>query len=276
MGESIRHDLTLDEYLQIDAMSASGLNNARRSALKYLHEKKSPTAATEAMRVGSAAHCAILEPNEFDRRYAVYTERRGTNAYKAFDAERPGQTILKPDQWNGCKRMAKAVREHPAAGPLLADGKPEVSMFWANNDFGVDGKLRIDWFREGDSIVEIKTTQDVRPDKFKWDCGRYGYHVKFAWYQDGVTAVTGLVLPTWVIAVESKQPHDVVVYRVPEYVIDQGRADYEDALNTLRECRTSGRYPGVSDTVLELELPAFAYAPDEELTLTIGDEKVRV
>ncbi|MGL4648256.1 MAG: hypothetical protein ACRC1H_02510, partial [Caldilineaceae bacterium] len=52
--------MPLDEYLAIDALSASGLKLLSRSPWHYANRVE--TAATPAMLRGTLAHAAVLEP----------------------------------------------------------------------------------------------------------------------------------------------------------------------------------------------------------------------
>jgi hypothetical protein len=85
---------------------------------------------TSAMRLGSLAHCAVLEPDELSKRYAIAPDRR-SNAGKAAAAEMSAAGIeaVSESDMALALNMADAVRQHPYAAALLADGKAEQSRF---------------------------------------------------------------------------------------------------------------------------------------------------
>jgi hypothetical protein len=56
--------------------------------------------------------------------------------------------------------MADAVRQHPYAAALLADGKAEQSFWWDDKATGQRCKCRPDWY-QGTTIVDLKTCQDA-------------------------------------------------------------------------------------------------------------------
>lgn len=62
------------EYFAAPGLSCSGMKDLAISPLRYWYRRVNPDAPLEEptpeMRFGSALHCAILEPSEFDKRYA--------------------------------------------------------------------------------------------------------------------------------------------------------------------------------------------------------------
>jgi len=62
------------DYFAVPALSASGMRDLAVSPLRYwflhLNPDKPLREETPAMRFGSALHCAVLEPQKFDRAYA--------------------------------------------------------------------------------------------------------------------------------------------------------------------------------------------------------------
>lgn len=63
------------DYHALPGVSNSGLTDFLDSPLYYWHQHVSPERPkdepTSAMQVGSAVHCAVLEPSEFDKRYCA-------------------------------------------------------------------------------------------------------------------------------------------------------------------------------------------------------------
>ena len=54
-----------------DYLSVSALKAFNRSPNHYIQYLTGPRKASKAMAFGSALHCAVLEPDEFDSRYAL-------------------------------------------------------------------------------------------------------------------------------------------------------------------------------------------------------------
>ena len=63
--------LTMEEYLAIDAMSASGIEQLRKSPLHFRYYRDNPKPSTPAMELGTALHMALLEPLLFEGQYVT-------------------------------------------------------------------------------------------------------------------------------------------------------------------------------------------------------------
>jgi hypothetical protein len=78
--------LTNADYHADPAISASHLKAVMQSPYhywsRYLNPQRPTMEPTAAMRLGSLAHCAVLEPDELHNRYAIAPDRR-SNAGKA-------------------------------------------------------------------------------------------------------------------------------------------------------------------------------------------------
>jgi hypothetical protein len=137
------------------------------------------------MRLGSLAHCAVLEPDELSKRYAIAPDRR-SNAGKAAAAElaAAGIEAVTESDMALALSMADAVRQHPYAAALLADGKAEQSFWWDDKATGQRCKCRPDWY-QGTTIVDLKTCQDASANAFARACATFGYHTQAAHYLNG-------------------------------------------------------------------------------------------
>jgi hypothetical protein len=75
------------DYHADPAISASHLKAVMQSPYHYwsrfLDPKRPTVEPTSAMRLGSLAHCAVLEPDELSKRYCHRCQTADTNAGKA-------------------------------------------------------------------------------------------------------------------------------------------------------------------------------------------------
>lgn len=252
------------DYDVIDAVNYSTLKELARSPKHYAHRLKHPRAGTPSMFRGSAAHTAILEPEEFERRYVVFDgKRRAGKAWEAFEKENNARTILKEDEYAQAMAFRDAVRGDPVAQPYLVGGDREVTLVWVDPETGVLCKGRPDYVTRDGVIVDVKTTKDASPFWFSRDVAKYQYHVQAAYYGDGYELITKREPRHVIIAVEAAEPRDVAVYRMSDPVIGPGRDAYRRWLKTLVECRQERRWPGYGNGFeLELMLPPWAL-PDE-------------
>lgn len=262
-----------DEYRAVDAINVSLLKELRRSPLHFQHAKANPKESA-AMTLGTAAHCATLEPERFAHDFVVWDRRtdsgraapRTGKAWEAFVAEAGARTVLTVEEYGLAVEMAAAVRTDPVAAKYLASGEPEVTLRW-----DLDGrpcKGRVDWLTHMDGepvIVGLKTARDCRPFMFSSAAARLGYHLQWSWYFDGYRAIKRRTPRMVEIVVESAPPHAVVAYVIPEDVLDQGRDEYQELLRQLAICERDGRWPGPAETELVLSLPSWVYGSEDDI-----------
>ena len=97
------HDITNDEYHAANGISRSRLMLLDKSPYHYWYEVLSGEAevreSTPAMLIGSLFHTLLLEPEKFDREYALMPKidrrtKQGKEDYEAFVQEAQNKIIL--------------------------------------------------------------------------------------------------------------------------------------------------------------------------------------
>lgn len=265
----VTFDLPRGQYDRMEGANFSRLKLMAKSPLHYRHGDSKETGAR--LR-GIGAHCAVYEPERFTRDFLVYTGGKVRNGKKwdAFKAKNEGATFITKTQRAAVERIATAVRGDRFAAPYIQRGRSEVTLQWTHREpelAGVPGfeilcKGRPDFLSELDVLADLKTTPSVEEEAFKKAAFNLKLHVQAAFYVDGLEALTGKRLPYKVIAVEATPPHAVVVYTVPERLLEQGREVYRAWLQRLHDCRTANHWPGPADHELELDLPRWAGGGD--------------
>lgn len=66
------------------------------------------------------------------------------------------------------------------------------------------------------------------------------------------------------MTVEKLPPFAVAVYRIDEDALEAGRRMYRRALRLWAECLDRGIWPGYSDRIESISLPAWALNQDDE------------
>lgn len=253
-------------YHALDAVGKSDLDKIARSPMhwKYAVRKEEETAA---MYIGSAVHCAVLEPERFPADYAIalpteLCDRRtkeGKAQHAAFMEQHGGKTVLAFEDGALCGHIAKAVKSHPRAAALLSAGQPEVSALWSDEEFSVRCRARFDWITPDGLLLDLKTTLDASPRGFAKSCANFRYHVQAAWYLDGYQAATGdLPLGFVFIAVEKTPPYAIALYELDAEAIDLGRALARRDLSRYANAREFDTWPGYGDAIQPLALPRWA------------------
>jgi hypothetical protein len=246
------------DYHADPAISASHLKAITQQSpyhywSRFLDSKRPTVEPSSAMRLGSLAHCAVLEPDELSKRYAIAPDRR-SNAGKAAAAEMAANGIeaVTESDMALALNMADAVRQHPYAAALLADGKAEQSFWWDDKATGQRCKCRPDWY-QGTTIVDLKTCQDASPNAFARACATFGYHTQAAHYLNGTFADRFVF-----VAVEKTYPYAVGVYELDAAAMAAGKEQCRIGLQTISNCRAINEWPSYTTTCDTISMPNWA------------------
>lgn len=262
------------DYALLPGEHFTTLKHLDKSPLHYHRARTHDRADTPSLRMGRAVHSLVLTPDAAD--VAVWVGgRRAGKEWEAFQLQWAGCTIVKPEEIATARRMREAVMAHPKARALLESGDPEVSITWTSTN-GLACKARVDFVPAGDrGIVELKTTRHIDKRAFQREFASRLYHAQASFYQDGYgLAVFGELAPVRVtmIAVENVEPHDVMVWSIPDDVLEVGRRKVDEWLSTVAACEASGKWPGVGgDGEETMTLPDWA-ATDGLPDVDMGEE----
>lgn len=249
-------------------VSKSQLDKLDRSPAHLMFS--SPTQPTRAMEIGSAIHCAILEPERFERDYLVVkgiNDRRKTEFKEALK-HHDSSLVLTQNEGEKVEGMQSAIQANNQAMEILkAKGMTEVSAFVECPETGVQLRCRFDYLAHSGIALDLKKTQDVRYDKFQRSIANYRYHVQDAFYSYVYKLITGLDLDRFVfLAVEEEQPHANKLYELDTEAKQVGHRAMMDNLKTYAECNESDDWSGVVHESELISLPMWAL-DDEEVEL---------
>lgn len=267
---------TNEQYHANDAISHSKLELFRRRPISYYRRFVGKTLArpeaTEAFRIGSAAHCAVLEPTTLLDRYTLRPygiDRRtkeGKIAFAEFEAANSGKTIMTAEEFAWVHEMTAAVNHHPLASQLLAAGKPELT--WrVEPKGGLALQCRTDWFNPAGCelsqgrpyVADLKTVESLDSDAFRnfeRACFSFGYHRQAGFYLPLITEILGRpVFDFFFIAVEKVEPFGVAVYRLSDAAIARGQDETITDLIRLKSCLEGNVWPNLEPTLREIGLP---------------------
>ncbi|MFU2053306.1 PD-(D/E)XK nuclease-like domain-containing protein [Bordetella hinzii] len=259
----------IEAYHRGPGISKTGLDHVARSPALFYALHLDPARPAEKERAGQLegqlAHCAILEPAEFDKRYAVGPDvSRATKAWKEWEASLPAGVIaIKPEQRETALRQAESVRRLPDVAEALAAGRPEVSAYWIDPDTGVLCRCRPDWVHpageSGVILLDVKTYSDASPAEFARQIARKRYHVQDAFYSDGFARASGLdVLAFVFVAVETEWPFAASAVMLDEPGKRQGAIDMRRDLTTYAACLKANDWPGHGAAIHQVSMPAWA------------------
>jgi exodeoxyribonuclease VIII len=244
----------------------------------YLEQGDGP--ATDAMILGGAIHCAILERKEMDRKYILAPSidcrsKAGKEAWAEVEhrSQAEGREILTAGQWNLSTLIADAVLENPTVKRLLTGpGDNELAIAWHDKKTGELCKARLDrWARiDGlNTIIDIKTTRDASPIQFGKDIASHFYHRQAAFYLSGMEALKQKPHRFVFIAVEKAYPYLSACYVIEQQSLDEGTKLYQDAIATHRQCSQNQYWPGHSLDIEPIDIPSWALTQGN-IPLTFG------
>lgn len=273
MTTGIESRVPFADYVAMDGINISRLKELGRSPLHY---RSAVVKESAPLTLGRAAHCAVLEPERFERDWAVWTRRsertgnlcpRNGQYWEAFQQDAGGREIINEDELGEVLAIQRAVRGDPAAMRYLGRGDPEVTMQWVLRNRPCKG--RVDWLTsiEGEPyLIGLKTARDCRSFMFGGQAAKLGYHLQWAFYNDGYIAITGRKPKLREIVVESAPPHAVAVYRITEDVVLQGQDEYLDLLDLLETCERADEWPGPGNgEEQDISLPSWVYEKHDDL-----------
>lgn len=267
------------DYFAADGISKSGLDLIARSPAHFRYA--APRVASRNMEIGTAIHTAILEPERFASQYMLLrdVEDRRASAYKEAAKVHGSERVLTGPESDKVAGMQESVWLNAEAAEFLRDSRTrtELSIFTTDPVTGVAVKCRFDALL-GVSGLDLKKTQDARPEQFIRSVWNYRYHVQAAFYADVFEWETGESLDDFrFLAIEEEAPNASKLYRLPHDVIAYGRKLYRAALNTYAECLESDHWPSLGGSTETLNPTGWMLAEMEndadESGMTFGDEE---
>lgn len=219
--------------------------------------------------LGTAAHCAVLEPAEFAQRYIVYSDRRQGKAWETFKADNADKVILSQAEMDSVSGMVEAIKsfdEFPLYKAIIGN-EVEKSIFWTDEATGVGCRIRVDSLSPF-VIFDLKSYTDSRPDAVARQIAAMDYDLQAYMYREGVRHFTGKTLPFIFAFVEDKKPHGVWLHTAGESVLANGRIKFQRGLRAFKALRESGNWHSYRNAMSVIELPRYAMItpdPSEEV-----------
>jgi PDDEXK-like domain of unknown function (DUF3799) len=275
-GGAVVDGMPHDEYLAHPALSASGAKLLVQPGgpARFRHARDHGQAPRRAFDIGHAAHAAVLGVDPGTTVVmCTPTKRNGDpdgdpypapdfkskSAQEDRDAIRAaGRVPVLASDLVRADEMAAALRQHPIASRLLHpdSGRPEVSLFWHDPEYGVDRRARVDWLRTADTtgrllLVDYKTCQSADPAAIDRAIGAYGYDLSAAWYRDlliGLGLATSV--PVLLVFQETTAPYLPHVVELNDVWLSRGYDLVHRALTVYRQCTDTGTWPGYDSITL--------------------------
>lgn len=261
----------------------------------YLDKAAPPREDSAAFRIGSAVHCLLLEPDQFDAQYIwppAKAPRKPTDAQRNaakpsaatlesiafwddYDARAATRTSLSTSELAMAVQLHRSISSHPALAPWFTGPSSlnELTLTWDDPATGAPCKARLDKVTlqpDHIRILDLKSAAEADPSSFGRSALNYGYILQGAFYVDGLDAcrqslaehlelpsdaLNGLPIVFEFIAAEKCYPWLVARYFLTEEQIQIGRDQYQRALSAVLAADATGYWPGYDHAALPLELP---------------------
>ena len=220
-------------YSDYEFVTNSQLGLIKKDVRTYKMMRDHPELRVETLPMvfGRAYHVAMLEPNEFNDKVKVFdSATRTPKGYKEFkEKNSDAPTIILQKEYDRIMRMQDVLFSHSEVRDLLqSQGEREIANAWQDDDTGVFCKGKAD-YRNGNVLVDLKTTGDGSFYGFSNSCKKYGYDRQSAFYMDGFNCDEFVF-----ITQEKERPYNVSIFYAGDDFLNRGRDEYKYLLDTYR------------------------------------------
>ncbi len=254
-------DLSEEDYhADKSAVNSSSLKYMVKSPFAYLNAYRNDIEKTPAMHFGSLAHMAILEGDNFNKKFIVapifeaptLKGEMSTRSKAAIEMREewyrnvePGKVVVTDEELEKLKRMIDAIITNPVAREVLSKGKSEMKGYFRDERTGLKCRFMQDFVNfDLSAKVEFKTTQDCRWESFRRSVETLRYDIQDSFYDKGIKAITGVIPESsvWVVS-ESVAPYECKVHEVDEIYKASGQHEVRYCLNRIAECIKENKFP---------------------------------
>lgn len=217
---------------------------------------------TEALRLGSIIHEAILEGDQFLSRYVIKPKwdlrtKEGKQKKQQWMLENEGKLGVTIDELAMIQGIYRSVTSHQDAKFILKGCEFEKSGYFTDPKTGIPLRIRPDGYDPHRRIlVDIKSVKSIKREHFPYAIRDYRWDMSMALYGKGIWALNGAPPDSSVfIAVEKTAPYQCAVYEIGERTMDKGWADLSAALDKLSECLEKNEWPRYQERYEVIDLP---------------------
>jgi hypothetical protein len=245
--------MTDQEYFAVKAASYSTLKHGLKSMAHLKFALNNTIEPTEAMKLGTLVHAAVLEPDSLFTNYEVAPcDNRALKAYKEWVQTVPtGKLPVRPKDMELALAMRDAVYKKPRLKALLQlEGIVERPVFWRDSVYGFDCKCKPDkLIPQAGIILDLKTCLDASEDAFQKTIVNYGYHLQALHY---LTGLEGTPYKQFVIlAVEKSAPYECAAYEIGEEWLEAARIQWNTVLEKYAKATKENKWQGYPDKIIE-------------------------
>ncbi|WWT39875.1 hypothetical protein [Microcystis phage Mwe-JY08] len=200
----------------------------------------------------------------------------------AATARAEGRTPVLASDYGAALEIRDAVLNRlsviKGCGEAFVQGEGEVSGFWLDEQFGIWGRMRMDWLSDDATIWDLKTTSGGLADRQLAARIAEGYDVQAGWYERGMIALypelEGRIRYRWVF-VETSAPFEVRVIEADNTTMELGRRKAAYAAAIFAECLGANHWPGFPAEIARLDYPGWAQSQWMERELVAEERGIQ-
>lgn len=289
-GPGVYPGLPDAEYHAWDLPSNSRLSDLNVSPEQCAWMRRHGKEQTDAMKLGTATHTGLLEPERLAREFVEPQPCSGTinktgKRCGAMSARPYGSKddptwlcgrhnkdmgepleveTLTPAQRISMGHMVTSAHRFDSAAKLLKISTArELSIIFEMH--GTLWKARVDLYSSaaGGILGDVKTCPDPTEDAFGRKVFTMGYLRQLAMYRRALQAIGLPVEYATIIAIQSSAPYAVRTYDVPGELIDLGEQDLDRLIADYLRRERDNDWIGCGGEAVTLELPEWAIRKTE-------------
>lgn len=244
--------IPFSRYLELDRFGSSDLRNMRVGPPALVKWKRENREESDAMKLGTAAHCAILTPWILDDQYALKPEGMtfASKEGKAWRDAHEGRTILTFIEHQDVGRIEMAFRNQSTCAATLKGAglnRIEASVVWDCPVSGLRSKGRPDFY-DDEAVYDLKISRfAANPAGLAFRAYTEGWMHQLAHNRAGLRAAGEGVTRGRLIVISPKPPHDIHIslLEVKPDALDLLELENERTRAAIAECDRSGIWPGL-------------------------------
>jgi hypothetical protein len=211
------------EYLGRNALSSSSVKLLNKSPKSYDLSLKFGNKRTSAMTAGWLLHLAVFEMEKFGKLNFVDASTKSTKIYKEAFSENPMTFLQK--EYDDTMRLADAIYSNKDAAQLIEGMEYEKPAI--GNIMYLPFRAKADALKEGQMIVDLKTTSGLADGSFPYNARKYGYASQVYIYCN----LFGIDYKDFVFLCICKDTKDIGIYNVSKEFYQEGERLVDSAVS---------------------------------------------
>ena len=253
------------ERAELNASSLKYLLKSPAHFKAYFIDKTLISETTPALRWGTIVHHALLEPETFWNKYAIFKSnidkrtKEGKELFNKIKKEFANKEFINETEADILEKMYNSLYNKNSWQKILSlNPKFEHEIYW-ENDYGIACKLKADIIIEpcaqlpNGAIFDLKTCNDAK--NFNKEINNYDYYIQVGWYLDGFKKTYGTNPLFGFIPIEKNGIYDCRFLIASERIRNKGIIKCNELLQIYLKCMETNNWYGFEDEFIEEDLP---------------------